>query len=75
MYHSDKYVLRCPFCGGTEMIEAFQDAYAAVSAASNKLGGTALYHSVCHSCGSVVRSYVKNPEKLLKRKDRRRADE
>ena len=34
-------------------------------------GGIGLYHSVCRNCGSVVRSYVKEPEKLLKRKERR----
>ena len=69
--HRDRYVDRCPYCGGTEMIETFQTAYAAVTAVSNKLGGVNLYHCVCRSCGSVVRSYVKDPEKLLKRKDRK----
>ena len=37
----------------------------------HKLGGVSLYHSVCRHCGSVVRSYVKDPEKLLRRKDRK----
>ena len=67
----DKYVQVCPYCGGSEIIVAYQDAYGAISAIHNNLGGCALYHSVCRNCGSVVRSYVKNPEKLLKRKDRR----
>ncbi|MBQ9552932.1 MAG: hypothetical protein IJU96_09255 [Clostridia bacterium] len=67
---TDEYVSRCPYCGGTEMIETFQTAYGAVSATSNKLSGCSLYHSICRKCGSVVRSYVKEPEKLLKRKDR-----
>ena len=61
----------CPHCGGTEMIEAVQTSYGAVSAVGNTWGGTALYHSICRRCGSVVRSYVKDPEKLLKKKDRR----
>lgn len=61
----------CPYCGGTEMIEAYQSGYATVSALSNKFGGVALYHSICRRCGSVVRSYVKDPEKLLKKRDRR----
>ena len=61
---------RCPYCGGTEIIECYQTGYGAVTAVSNKLGGRALYHAVCRRCGSVVRSYVKEPEKLLKRKDR-----
>lgn len=64
-------VLTCPYCGGTEMIEAYQPAYGAVTALSNKMGGVALYHSICRNCGAVVKSYVKDPEKLLKRKDRR----
>ena len=61
----------CPCCGSTEMIECYQTGYSAVVAVSNKLGGRPLYHSVCRKCGNVVRSYVKDPEKLLKRKDRR----
>lgn len=69
--YRDKYVMTCPYCGGTEMIEAFQSGYAAVYATSNKFGGTALYHTVCRSCGSVVRSFCKDPEKLLKKKDRK----
>ena len=68
--YRDAYVIRCPFCGSTQMIETFQSAYGALTATSNKLGGRPLYHSVCRQCGSVVRSFVKNPEKLLKRRDR-----
>jgi len=70
--NNDKYVLRCPYCGGEEMIEAYQSCYGAVTATSNILGGRTLYHMICRSCGSVVRSYVKEPEKLLKRRDRRK---
>lgn len=66
----DQYVKVCPYCGGSEIILAFQTAYGAITAVQNKLGGCALYHSVCRNCGSVVRSFVKEPEKLLKRKDR-----
>ena len=71
MENTDKYVEKCPFCGGTEFIQTFQAGYGATVATSNKFGGAALYHSVCRNCGSVVRSYVKDPEKLLKRKDRK----
>ena len=69
--YRDKYVIVCPFCGGNEMIETYQTAYGALTAKSNPLGGCALYHSVCRRCGSIVRSFVKEPEKLLRRKDRR----
>lgn len=72
--YRDDYVTRCPFCGGTQMIEAFQAAYGAVSGTGNRLGGSTLYHSICRRCGSVVRSYVKNPEKLLRRKDRNQTE-
>ena len=61
----------CPYCGGTEMIEAYQGSYAVVTGLSHKMGGVILYHSICRRCGSVVRSYVKDPEKLLKKKDRK----
>lgn len=71
MEERDQYVSVCPYCGGSEIIETFQTSYAAISATRNKLGAVALYHSVCRACGSVVRSYVKEPEKLLKKKDRR----
>ena len=66
----DKYVQKCPYCGGIEVIESLQVGYATITATNNMWGGVELYHSVCRNCGSVVRSYVKNPEKLLKRKDR-----
>ncbi|MBQ0124716.1 MAG: hypothetical protein KBS59_00135 [Clostridiales bacterium] len=69
---TDEFVKECPFCGGTEIIEAYQTSYGAINATSNKWGGgAALYHSVCRKCGSVLRSYVKEPEKLLKKKDRK----
>jgi hypothetical protein len=67
----DKYVTNCQICGGMEMIESVQGGYAAVSAVNNSWGGAALYHSICRNCGTVVRSYVKDPEKLLKKKERR----
>ena len=70
----DAYVAVCPYCGGTEMIETCQDGYGAITATSNIWGGGKLYHSVCRKCGSVVRSYVKDPEKLLKKKDRKKED-
>lgn len=70
-YYQNEHVLQCPFCGGTEMIETLQFPYGTITAISNLLGGIRLYHTVCRKCGSVVRSYVKEPEKLLKRIDRK----
>ena len=67
----DRYVQVCPFCGSYEIIAAYQGGYGAVSGVQNRFSGCALYHSVCRKCGSIVRSYVEDPEKLLKKKDRR----
>ena len=69
--YRDLYVSSCPYCGGTEMIEAVQSGYAAVAGVHHQFGGIPLYHTVCRRCGSVVRSFVKEPEKLLKRKYRK----
>lgn len=62
---------KCPYCGNEEMIEAIQGGtYASITVLDNKLGGTPLYHLICRRCGVVVKSYVKDPEMLLRRKDR-----
>ncbi len=42
---------------------SYQSAYGSVTAVSNRMGGVSLYHLICRNCGSVVRSYVKEPEK------------
>lgn len=63
---------RCPYCGGSEFITGKQDGYAVVYGVDTFWNGQVLYHVICRSCGSVVRSYVKKPERLLKRKDRRK---
>lgn len=60
----------CPFCGGTELIHAEQNSYGSIYGES-MLTGCILRHIVCRNCGSVVHSYVDDPEKLLKRKNRK----
>ncbi len=63
---------RCPYCGNTEFIQAMQSFQGGVMGVENIWGmGQELHHVICRCCGSVVRSYVKNPEMLLKKKDRR----
>lgn len=65
-------IKQCPYCEGKELIEAVQGGYATIYGVEHKSGfGVPLYHLVCRDCGSVVRSYVNDPEKLLKRKNRR----
>lgn len=58
---------KCPYCGGTEFIRAESNAF-------TTLCGQPLRHVICRRCGSVVRSYIENPEKLLNKKDRRIED-
>ena len=64
------HLQRCPFCGDTEFIQARQYAPEAYIA-GEALFGQELKHIVCRNCGSVVRSFVENPEHLLKKKNRK----
>lgn len=66
-------IIRCPFCNGSEFVIAYQDAYGALTGESIWTGAK-LNHQICRTCGSVVRSYVDKPEKLLKRKNRKKED-
>lgn len=66
-----KYVSTCPFCGGHEFIKGVQTGYAQVSGQGWTLSSN-LCHEICRDCGSVVRSYVPDPEMLVKRRDRRK---
>ena len=64
------HIDHCPFCGYAEFIEARQFAPEAY-VAGEALFGQQLNHTICRYCGSVVRSFVEDPEKLLKKKNRR----
>ncbi|MDO5712998.1 MAG: hypothetical protein Q4Q07_01080 [Tissierellia bacterium] len=59
----------CPFCEGKEFIEGKQNGHAVVRG-ENIFSSQILYHIICKNCGSVVHSFVKEPEKLLKKKNR-----
>lgn len=62
----------CPYCGGTDIIVGKQAGYAAVIPEKEKLillHGQMLYHDICRQCGTVVRSYIKEPEKFVGKKD------
>lgn len=65
-----KLVSECPYCGGEEFVYGVQNGYAQITGEGFTLS-TELYHKICRDCGSVVRSYVHDPEKLLKRRNRR----
>ena len=61
MGNQKQYV--CPWCGGKDVVEGIQSAYAKVQ--PNKtltFKGESLVHAICKECGTVIRSYVKNPK-------------
>lgn len=59
--------LTCSRCGASETILCKQpNGYASVTPADKKMAfsGQTLYHEICKSCGTVVRSFINKPEKL-----------
>lgn len=61
---------KCPYCDGKEFIECTVNSYGGVYV-ERKIHSAWLYATVCRDCGSVVRTYVKYPEKLYPKKERR----
>lgn len=63
----EKQPLTCPCCGGNKFVTGKQDGYAEVypEDAFISFKSQKLYHDICINCGTVVRSYVKKPEKLI----------
>lgn len=60
----------CPFCGGTEFIDGRVSAYGGVFIEKG-MHASSLYAVVCRDCGSIVRAYVSDAEKLLPKKERK----
>ncbi len=64
----EEFVLtKCPICGGEEFAFACQAGYGALTSDDSLLKTAPLRHQICTQCGTVVRSFVDNPKKLLKR--------
>ncbi|MCM1296104.1 MAG: hypothetical protein NC311_11235 [Muribaculaceae bacterium] len=61
---------QCPFCGGTEFIDGRLGSYGGVQLEKG-IHGSAVHALVCRDCGSIVRAYVSDAEKLLPKKDRK----
>lgn len=57
----------CPFCGGEDFVEGIQKSYAQITPANKvlTLKSQNVYHIICLKCGTIVRSYVKNPQELV----------
>jgi len=64
--------VQCPFCCGTEFIDGKISAYSGVSVKfMNGAKNGAVYAAVCRDCGSIVRWYISDVEKLLPKKEDR----
>ncbi len=62
---------KCPYCGKSNTVVARQNGYARISADKACTFKTqTLYHIICRECGTVIRSFVKKPGKLVLRKNR-----
>ena len=68
--HEEYTVIQCPVCQCREFVYGYQGGYGAVTGDAGMLTGCAIRHQICRRCGTVVRSFVDDPEKLLKRRDR-----
>lgn len=64
---------KCPFCGGTEFINGNVCSYGGVYIRKG-MRGSAAHAVVCRDCGSIVREYVSDVEKLLPKKERKTKD-
>ena len=61
--------ITCSYCGASDTILCKQPhGYSSITLADKKIAfnGQTLYHEICKSCGTVVRSYINEPEKLQK---------
>ncbi|AEB74979.1 hypothetical protein IRP63_12090 [Clostridium botulinum] len=55
-------ISKCPYCGGTEFGEGYQSYQANLLCKNRIFKNTPIHHVICINCGSIVRSYVNNPE-------------
>ena len=69
--HEEYVVQVCPVCGGKEFVFAYQGGYGALTSDEGAFCTASIRHQICRQCGTVVRSFVDDPDKLLKRKDRK----
>lgn len=72
---NDIKIEKCPFCGGEELLETrVASSYGGAYLTPVIKGGwrsAALFATVCRDCGSVVRTYCRDVEKLYPKKERK----
>lgn len=64
MYLKKIEVKVCPYCGGKDFGEGRQRGHAKLVKTSFALSGEDIHHIICMTCGSIVRSYVKHPDRF-----------
>jgi len=54
----------CPYCGGTELVKGKQNGQGMILPYRriSMFSAQKLVHLVCKNCGTVVRSYIENPQ-------------
>ncbi len=62
-------VEKCPFCESERLLDGRMSSYGGVYI-DKGIRGAEVYARVCLDCGRVAYLYVKNPEKLLPKKER-----
>jgi len=55
----------CPYCDGTEFIEAEQRGECHAFRIGHIFKSSALIHVICKNCGSVIHTRVKSVESML----------
>lgn len=61
-------ISKCPFCGSEELEMGCQCMQAQMVSVHSMFKGTKIFHIVCMDCGSIIHSYVEQPEKLKGKK-------
>ena len=60
------YQEKCPHCGKSNNVIGRQQGYGCVEADKVlTLKSQSIYHVICLECGTVIRSFVKKPKKLV----------
>ena len=58
----------CPHCGGRETLAAKQEGHGAIYPRKGIFSfGKTLHHVVCKDCGTVIRSYIEDPQDWAKK--------
>lgn len=59
-------IIKCPFCGGEDFIIAEQSGFSNIHVKKGfYFKETPLMHQVCKNCGTIIKSYVKDIDRLL----------